>query len=815
MNDKPTISLQEVKNLRLAFGKLYDEDLKPKKGIVFSEEVKKFNESIKKAGVTETDPRLIERTLERWFEWYSNTTEEPKYEQVDSTVLDSERLKVLQEQADERARQIKTATDISNKAVDAFLRRQREIYEQRVKLQKNVVVVPAQEIQRITLEKQEKEKVYNLAKAIAIDAGTVEVEIYKKIQEALDNSPEDVRRAVSVEDIRKTTADLIEKIKPYGTVENSEEIPDNLPTLNSASPFTATAPFDEYSQIIAIALEAKENLNSTLVSPVFDNSANIIDLLYSSQNVTQFEVAEDQERDDGIKLDPEEIREQGKRIKEIWQKLADKTTTVQEVYTSTSTYVMPHTPSVTASVAKDAKAFALKALPPAVGAIYGFKQGALLSQWARSGTPLLSAGNQNLVRLLTSQAGIQEIASASMVTFSQPIGFRLGNFAIAIRTGSDTANGIQIAQGGIRFGEKMLGISAVKGGTQVAIKVGAQQVGAQATSKLLVGTSTALTKVLTFLGGLSAPITMGIGLAVGWVAGKIVEKLPQLKKWLQENGTALAGVVGITGLMLGGPVVGGLGLAGTLAATGSLSSFATGVANASGAIAKAIGIAVATPVIITLLVLPPLVAFIMLVINNSAYVVPPSDNTSNYASYELCEKATCTSDGKFCYPVCPAEDSYFYCSHHDYPASDIFRVGDRPGPGDDKPVTIVAYTAGTVGWTQENDGLGGFTVMVMGDDGRFYYYAHNERNLVTAGQQVVAGQPIALMGSSGNAQGTVEHVHFGISTVNNFVTARCKPGVINPNCITQEEFEETTSHFIQPASEFADKFDIQCPYQTP
>ena len=61
--------------------------------------------------------------------------------------------------------------------------------------------------------------------------------------------------------------------------------------------------------------------------------------------------------------------------------------------------------------------------------------------------------------------------------------------------------------------------------------------------------------------------------------------------------------------------------------TGSLATFATGAFGVLGFIGRSVGIAIATPVIVTLLVLPPLVAFIMLVINNSAYVVPPSART--------------------------------------------------------------------------------------------------------------------------------------------------------------------------------------------
>ena len=59
--------------------------------------------------------------------------------------------------------------------------------------------------------------------------------------------------------------------------------------------------------------------------------------------------------------------------------------------------------------------------------------------------------------------------------------------------------------------------------------------------------------------------------------------------------------------------------------------------------------------------------------------------------------------------------------------------------------------------------LGGRTVTIAGDDGRFYYYAHHAQNLVAEGDRVARGDRIGLVGRTGNARTTAAHLHFGIS----------------------------------------------------
>lgn len=59
-----------------------------------------------------------------------------------------------------------------------------------------------------------------------------------------------------------------------------------------------------------------------------------------------------------------------------------------------------------------------------------------------------------------------------------------------------------------------------------------------------------------------------------------------------------------------------------------------------------------------------------------------------------------------------------------------------------------------------NGGLGGITLWLRGANGDRYYYAHNALNLVTVGQRVRAGDVIAHVGKTGNAESTPPHIHF-------------------------------------------------------
>jgi peptidoglycan LD-endopeptidase LytH len=101
--------------------------------------------------------------------------------------------------------------------------------------------------------------------------------------------------------------------------------------------------------------------------------------------------------------------------------------------------------------------------------------------------------------------------------------------------------------------------------------------------------------------------------------------------------------------------------------------------------------------------------------------------------------------------------------HHDYPATDVFGCG----------ADVVAPIGGTIEetrivdpWVPKVDDpstRGGKYVSMLGDDGVRYYFAHLGSVTVQPGDVVDAGQPLGVMGQTGNARKSACHTHFGIS----------------------------------------------------
>ena len=104
------------------------------------------------------------------------------------------------------------------------------------------------------------------------------------------------------------------------------------------------------------------------------------------------------------------------------------------------------------------------------------------------------------------------------------------------------------------------------------------------------------------------------------------------------------------------------------------------------------------------------------------------------------------------------------------------RGNDRRHQGQDifapKGTPILSATSGYVYKIGEN-ALGGQTVSVIGAGGRVYYYAHLDAYApnLEVGDPVTTRTVLGYVGTTGNAQGTPPHLHFGIYTTS---------GAINP-----------------------------------
>ena len=113
--------------------------------------------------------------------------------------------------------------------------------------------------------------------------------------------------------------------------------------------------------------------------------------------------------------------------------------------------------------------------------------------------------------------------------------------------------------------------------------------------------------------------------------------------------------------------------------------------------------------------------------------------------------------------------------HHE--GQDIFAPRGTP---------ILSATNGYIYKIGENN-LGGQTVSVIGSGGRIYYYAHLDRYArgIQVGDRVTARTVLGYGGTTGHAQGTPPHLHFGVYTMTGAInplpllTDRIAPAVTN------------------------------------
>jgi murein DD-endopeptidase MepM/ murein hydrolase activator NlpD len=124
------------------------------------------------------------------------------------------------------------------------------------------------------------------------------------------------------------------------------------------------------------------------------------------------------------------------------------------------------------------------------------------------------------------------------------------------------------------------------------------------------------------------------------------------------------------------------------------------------------------------------------------------------------------------------------------------RGTDRRHEGQDifapKGTPILSATNGYVYKVGENN-LGGQTVSVIGAGGRVYYYAHLDHYAkgIEVGNRVTTRTVLGYVGTTGNAQGTPPHLHFGVYTMT---------GAINPLPLLSDRVAPTVTRETKPGN---------------
>jgi len=528
----------------------------------------------------------------------------------------------------------------------------KEAVEKALEQKRKIIVSTNEKLKTVSLTPQEKEKIFKLAQAIKTDQGTAQKIIEEKIQSSVDKSSIDVKENISPTVIKKTTSDVIEKIKPFSEYKKAEDIPSAIPTINTASPIIAiTNPNDpelikiipsreireqltQNASNVALAIDAERKLNSIITAPLFENSDNLSTLFYPD-GITNFQVSSSQDPgytdENSVELDIKNIYDQGKDIWDIWQKIANKTTTVDEVISSTTSIVPSYSISTSTATVNTATSMAVATLPSTIGAITvgaaGFGM-STLSTWALATQTRLLTG-QGIAGLITS-GGIESLAmSSSGVMANTLINIELGNVAFRMINFSQGAKSLYTA-GLVVQGKGAIGLALAKVPGAALPGTFAINATGQITTKAL---PAVLSKVFGFLASVGPVVGTLIGTGVGWVVGKIIEKIPWDK--VKKAMPYVAGLlVGIPGLLIGGPTVGillGLGTTAGILATGgalTLGGLATGIGGFFAALGGAVFATIGLPVLITILSFPVLIALILFIINSGAYVVPYSSERS-------------------------------------------------------------------------------------------------------------------------------------------------------------------------------------------
>lgn len=620
-NTQPPIDLQKTIELQTELWRLFDEDFK-KTTISDLKKIEAFNKRVysKETGIPAGTPmREVERILQTWYELL---TKVPKFDEADrpndvpvKTTWNKDESAQFQEEARIRNEQIAATRENQTKLVEDFIRQNEERIAKAKILQEKLkdkvvyakVVIP--ESEKLSQDEQkELEVLVKKAKNDTPVAGKIltpkqeliedfTLEIEKKLEPVLKDLPEKEKKIIA----RTYAVEIVEKIaNPEVVVEEKVQsvILDNIAKPKQEAVIKILQKDDELITLakngaVLIATKQKDDFSNLETITVNLVGQKIASKILGSQN---------------YQVTFSEIQVQGEtthtvRFGELNQNQIQLLTQENSVLTTLQQHGQQFGYDKINSVFTNYAGTFLK------GKVESLPAGSVIKKTYKD----------PIIQSIFARYGMAE------PVIWQAVGQSSQFVRFAMKVAPDTAGPV------LGLVSKITGKQLV---TPIATKVAGQAAGKTVAGKVA-GQVAAKAGLSAFIASLGIPIP-GVNVIIGaiaWVGTELLSKAKVLwQKHKEKIKPILAGLVTLGAIRFLGVGPGlGVGAVATfgLMGTAGVATIATGAFGVLGLIGRSIGIAVATPVIVTLLVIPPLVAFIMLVINNSAYVVPPSPYSSS------------------------------------------------------------------------------------------------------------------------------------------------------------------------------------------
>ncbi len=652
IQDVPQVFIKNPKlleELRQEFGKFYDQENKPIR--IYDSQLQKFNERIHSPEIN-IDPKLTPKELgikfEEWFELLSNPqttiTEVPRPEGLNNTTLTSDQLENLGEFAERRDTALKQSREKATSDVVNTQARLKEIYDQQRIIQEQIK--KAQELQpkfvgkKVYATVEQQEFIASLEAQKSFETLTeyanyqeTRTDLINQLTESVQlktNTEEIIARTIAVQLVNNISDNKLtkERIREVAIEEAIEQSKDNVleqvlqknKVLVETAKKGAVLEAENIKGSVFLTREIAENILPLEVVEQIYGPKQIRVVLSSVPNEqTTHEV----DLEKSIRNYEINLKDQSKFLDTLKEGGVDRAKNIfrSQLYSNVNTYLAkaPKGSALGKIYSSDAvKAILTQGSPSALELKY-FGKNPLLQTYFK-----YSPESMPYFRLFAEVTGVS--VGVGVATKIVPLTFGGGAVPITKIAYIQRISPLRAPYTlGKTVGDKFAVGLGKRAATQAAGKAVAEKVAGQVAAK------TGLSAFIASLVSIPIPGANIIVGAIAWLGTEILSKAKVLwQKHKDKIKPVLAVGVTITAIRFFG-IGPGLGI-GTLTTfglmgTAGLATLVTGAFGVLGFIGRSIGVTVATPVIVTLLVLPPLVAFIMLVINNSAYVVPPSPLT--------------------------------------------------------------------------------------------------------------------------------------------------------------------------------------------